>query len=122
MAAVARRMNGMETNGRGHTTDDEDEDKHELDDLDAALLQTFIAKRVIYLDNAINTFATLVDATGTFPPSLKFNLESDIQVDQDTFEEAISRINVAIHDFDFEIRKALAQATGSPLYAIVFLS
>ena len=41
-------------------------------------------------------------------------------MDQDTFEEAVSRINVVIHDFDFEIKKALAQANGNPLWAIVF--
>jgi hypothetical protein len=42
-------------------------------------------------------------------------------VDQDTFEEAVSRVNVAIHDFDFEIKKSLAQADGNPLWAIVLV-
>ena len=46
-------------------------------------------------------------------------LESEIEVDQDTFEEAVSRVNVAIHDFDFEIKKSLAQVNGNPLWAIV---
>jgi hypothetical protein len=44
---------------------------------------------------------------------------SDIQIDQDTFEEAVGRINVAISDFDLEVRKALGQADGTPLWAIV---
>ena len=46
-------------------------------------------------------------------------LGSEIEVDQDTFEEAVSRVNVAIHDFDFEIKKSLAQANGNPLWALV---
>ncbi len=46
-------------------------------------------------------------------------LDSEVEADQDTFEEAVSRINVAIHDFDFEIKKSLAQANGNPLWAIV---
>lgn len=59
MAAVGRRplTNGDNNN---HTTA-----KHGLDDLDAALLQTFIAKRVIQLDDALQIFETLVDVTGS---------------------------------------------------------
>ncbi len=63
MAVVARRTqtNRIERNGVGHTNDN---DGHELDDLDAALLQTFIAKRVLYLENAIDILSTLADVTG----------------------------------------------------------
>ena len=63
MAAIARRphKNRIETNGAGHTNEN---DGHELDDLDAALLQTFIAKRVLYLENAIDILSTLADVTG----------------------------------------------------------
>ena len=46
--------------------------------------------------------------------------DANTQIDQDTFEEAVSRINIAIHDFDLEIRKALSQASGDPLWAIVW--
>jgi len=34
-------------------------------------------------------------------------------------EEAVSRINHAIADFDFEVRKTLDQTTGNPIWAIV---
>lgn len=63
MAAVARRpqMNGIERNGAASANNREG---HELDDLDAALLQTFIAKRVLYLENAIDILSTLADVTG----------------------------------------------------------
>jgi len=42
-------------------------------------------------------------------------------VSQDSFEEATSRVNIAIHDFDLEVRKALDQSTGNPIWAIVRL-
>lgn len=63
MAAVARRpqTNEIERNGAGHANDREGRG---LDDLDAALLQTFIAKRVLYLENAIDILSTLADVTG----------------------------------------------------------
>ena len=63
MAAVARRpqTNGIEGNGAAHANNREG---HELDDLDAALLQTFIAKRVLYLETAIDILSTLADVTG----------------------------------------------------------
>ena len=63
MAAVARRpqMNGVERNGRRHASD---AGEPRLDDLDAALLQTFIAKRVLTLENAVDILSTLADITG----------------------------------------------------------
>lgn len=67
MAAVARRP---QTNGHGRhqrDRDTTDEGDHDLDDLHAALLQTFIAKRVIHGRDAENILSTLADATGTFP-------------------------------------------------------
>jgi len=66
MAAVSRRphSNAVERNGRGHANND---DEHVLDDLHAALLQTFIAKRVLYLDDATNILSTLADVTGYTP-------------------------------------------------------
>jgi hypothetical protein len=45
----------------------------------------------------------------------------DIAVNQDSFEEAVSRLNTAISDFDLEIRKTLSQTNGNPLWAIVCL-
>jgi hypothetical protein len=64
MAAVARRpqTNGIERNGAAHANNQEE---HDLDDLDAALLQTFIAKRVLCLENAIDILSTLADVTGS---------------------------------------------------------
>jgi hypothetical protein len=66
MGAVARRtqMNGVEENGEGHANGD---DGRELDDLDAALLQAFIAKRVLHIDKAIDLLTTLADVTGRHP-------------------------------------------------------
>jgi hypothetical protein len=63
MAAVARRhqTNEIERNGVEHANDREE---HGLDELDAALLQTFIAKRVLSLENAIDILSTLADVTG----------------------------------------------------------
>ena len=71
MAAVARRrqLSGIETNGRTHPNNDEG---NGLDDLDAALLQTFIAKRVIHFDNAIDIFSALVEVTGDTLVTLAF--------------------------------------------------
>ena len=118
MAAAHRKrqINGAERRGGGHANDTSE---HELDDFDAALLQTFIAKRVLTIDNAIDVLGSLADITGLRPLIPSDFLEADIQVDQDAFEEAVSRINVAIAAFDFEIRKSLAQTTGEPLWAIV---
>jgi hypothetical protein len=45
--------------------------------------------------------------------------DANTNTDQDAFEETISRVNIAISDFDLEVRKALDQTTGSPLWAIV---
>jgi hypothetical protein len=53
-------MNGANGNGAGHRNNGD----HDLDDLDAALLQTFIAKRVLNLDDAQNILGTLADVTG----------------------------------------------------------
>lgn len=63
MPAVARRtqINGNARNGRRNSNPEQ------LDDLDAALLQAFIAKRVLYLDNALEIFGTLIDITGKIP-------------------------------------------------------
>jgi hypothetical protein len=124
MAPVSRR--GHADGGRANRTKAArgNGDEHDLDDLDAALLQIFLARRVIRLDNALDILTTLVDVTGNIstpglaPPGL--TLDSGTPVDQDTFEEAVGRVNAAIHDFDFEIRKSLSQATGDPLWAIVF--
>jgi hypothetical protein len=65
MAAVARHahMNGTSTNGTATPR----EESHDLEDLDAALLQTIIAKRVIKLDDALKILETLADVTGTSP-------------------------------------------------------
>jgi len=49
----------------------------------------------------------------------RLTIGSGIQVDQDALEEAVSRINTAISDFDLEIRKTLDQTTGDALWAIV---
>ena len=121
MAAVARRP---KTNGHGRQDrerDTADGNYHDLDDLHAALLQTFIAKRVIRGGDAETILSTLADATGSF--HLKkvnsFIVDNEIQPGQDEFEETIAQINVALADFDLEIRKCLVQATGEPLWAIV---
>jgi hypothetical protein len=45
-----------------------EQDDHDLDDLHAALLQTFIAKRVIHSRDVENILSTLADATGPSPP------------------------------------------------------
>ena len=68
MAAVARQylqMNGTNTDGTATPR----EETHDLDDLDAALLQTIIAKRVIVLDDALKILETLADVTGLIPLS-----------------------------------------------------
>jgi hypothetical protein len=66
MAAVARRtqMNGTPRDGTPNSNNNE----HDLDDLDASILQTLIAKRVLLLDNALRIFGNLADATGAFLP------------------------------------------------------
>lgn len=46
-------------------------------------------------------------------------VDVEFRADQDAFEEAIARINKAIHDFDLEIRKTLAQKDGIPIWALV---
>jgi hypothetical protein len=117
MAAVARRRQINGTNGERDGADNGD---HDLDDLDAALLQIFIAKRVLNLDDAQNILGTLAEVTGIchVQPS---HSESNMAVDQDSFEEAVHRLNTAIHDFDLEIRKTLDQSNGRPLWAIVYL-
>lgn len=65
MAAVARHMhmNGRNTNGTATPR----KESHDLDDLEAALLQILIAKRVIVLDDALKILETLADVTGTCP-------------------------------------------------------
>ena len=66
MAAVARQYlhtNGTNTDGTATPR----EESHDLDDLDAALLQTIIAKRVIVLDDALKILETLADVTGPYP-------------------------------------------------------
>jgi hypothetical protein len=66
MAAVSRRphSNAVGRNGQGHANND---GEHELDDLHAALLQVFFAKRVLSLDDATNILSTLADVTGDTP-------------------------------------------------------
>jgi hypothetical protein len=49
------------------------QDDHDLDDLHAALLQTFIAKRVIHSRDTENILSTLADATG-FSSSYETNI------------------------------------------------
>jgi len=49
-------------------------------------------------------------------------IDVEIRADQDALEEAVARINAAIHDFDLEIRKALSQKDGVPLWALVVSS
>src|SRR5579862_150303 len=122
MAAVARQylqMSGTNTDGTAAPR----EETHDLDDLDAALLQTIIAKRVIVLDDALKILETLADVTGPHPfipiVSSIYMVETQVQADQDSLEEAISRINHALSDFDYEIRKTFDQSTGNPVWAIV---
>ena len=122
MAAVARRA---QTNGHGrHEREQEimQQDDHDLDDLHAALLQTFIAKRVIHSRDTDSILTTLADATGfssSYNTQYLIHVDNEIQPGQDEFEEIIAQINVALADFDLEIRKCLVQATGQPLWAIV---
>lgn len=121
MAAVARRP---QTNGHGRhdrERDTTDDGGHDLDDLHASLLQTFIAKRVIHGRDAETILSTLADATGLSHLNKwsSFLLDNEIQPGQDEFEEIIAQINVALADFDLEIRKCLVQTTGEPLWAIV---
>ena len=61
MPVVARRPQTEGVHGENVANGNGD---HELDDFDAALLQIFIAKRVINLDTALNVLTTLADATG----------------------------------------------------------
>jgi hypothetical protein len=68
--AVARRphTNGNARNGRGgreSSAEEEDDDRgYALNDFDAALLQIFIAKRVIRLDDAVAILTQMARATG----------------------------------------------------------
>jgi hypothetical protein len=68
MAAVGRRtqVNGTNGNGNGSASNPD----HDLEDLDAALLQVFIAKRVLNLDDAQRVLETLADVTGNLGSSL----------------------------------------------------
>jgi hypothetical protein len=122
MAAVSRRA---QTNGHGrHEREQEvvQKDGHDLDDLHAALLQTFIAKRVIHSRDTESILTTLADATGfSSSHNIRYliHVDNEIQPSQDEFEEIVAQINVALADFDLEIRKCLVQATGQPLWAIV---
>jgi Nse1 non-SMC component of SMC5-6 complex len=117
MAAVARRKQINGANGEREGADNRD---HDLGDLDAALLQIFIAKRVLNLDDAQNILGALANVT-SMSHVQPTNSESNMAVDQDSFEEAVHRLNTVIHDFDLEIRKTLDQSNGSPLWAIVYL-
>src|SRR5271169_1727370 len=116
MAAVGRRM---QVNGHRNGATASDHESHELDDMDAGLLQTFIVKRVLTLDDAHRILGMLLDATGSPLQVSTLTIDSEIDADQDSFEEAVSRLNTAISDFDLEIRKTLSQSNGSPLWAIV---
>jgi hypothetical protein len=117
MAAVARRT---QSNGTSRDeTPNEQNNPHELDDLEASLLQTVIAKRVLLLDDALNILGNLAEVTGPSHRYHELTIESNVQVDQDSLEEIISRINMVISDLDFEIRKTLDQAAGNPLWAMV---
>jgi len=64
MAAVAQRT---QANGLNHHDDEHETNERGLDDLDAALLQSLIAKRVVKLDDAVKTLDALTQVTGTFP-------------------------------------------------------
>ena len=63
--AVARRphTNGSARNGRREDSEDE-ETGYALGDVDAALLQIFIAKRVVPLDDAVAILTQMARATG----------------------------------------------------------
>ena len=79
MAAVARHShtNGTGTNGTATPR----EESHDLDDLDAALLQTIIAKRVVALDDALKILETLADVTGNIPrPHLAAKCVDEMQI------------------------------------------
>ena len=122
MAAVSRRA---QTNGHGRREREQEvmeQDDHDLDDLHAALLQTFIAKRVIHSRDTDSILTTLADAAGfssSYNTQYLIHVDNEIQPGQDEFEELVAQINVALADFDLEIRKCLVQATGQPLWAIV---
>jgi hypothetical protein len=64
MAAVARRT---QTNGDNHDME-EGQLEHQLDDVEAAILQVLIAKRVLKLDDALKVFDAIVEAVGISIP------------------------------------------------------
>jgi len=120
MAAVARRpqTNGVR-NGERREQEEEEPQDHSLDDIDAAILQAFIARRVISLEDAMRVLNRIAEAAGAFSLELGLTVDVEFRADQDAFEEAIARINKGIHDFDLEIRKTLAQKDGVPIWALV---
>lgn len=65
MAAVSRRTQMNET-PRDQSPNSQN-NPHELEDLEAVLLQTFIARRVLGLDDALNVLGNVADVTG--PPA-----------------------------------------------------
>jgi hypothetical protein len=118
MMATSRRT---QTNGpQRHGRDKPDDEEKGLDDIHAAILQAFISRRVLKLADAEQLLDAIADATGTDTPAETcVDKDTDIAAEQDSFEEAVAKINTAIHDFDLEIRKTLSQANGTPLWAIV---
>jgi len=67
MAAVARRpqTNGVR-NGERREQEEEEPQDHSLDDIDAAILQAFIARRVISLEDAMKVLNRIAEAAGAF--------------------------------------------------------
>ena len=67
MAAVARRAqtNGIRNEER-REEEEEEPQNHSLEDMDAAILQSFIARRVISLDDAMRVLDRIAEAAGAF--------------------------------------------------------
>jgi len=58
--AVGRRP---QTDGVNNREEEDDDNEHQLDDLDAALLQSLIAKRVLKLEDALKIFDAIAEVT-----------------------------------------------------------
>jgi len=58
--AVGRRP---QTDGANNREEEDDDNEHQLDDLDAALLQSLIAKRVLKLEDALKIFDAIAEVT-----------------------------------------------------------
>ena len=52
-----------QTDGVNNREEEDDDNEHQLDDLDAALLQSLIAKRVLKLEDALKIFDAIAEVT-----------------------------------------------------------